>query len=104
MAAMEANKTAAEQTLLKARAKLEEGGDEEAMRLVEKSIRLFPTNEANTLFLHLRKFGAGSVAAAAVAVVAHTQHRALAVADRGSRPSCDARAPATPANWSLSAA
>ena len=65
----EANRTAAEEWLQRARERHEAGDDEAAVRFCEKSLRLCESSQAQSLLQHLRKFGTGSAAAMAVAKV-----------------------------------
>lgn len=65
----EANRVAAEEWLAKAREKHQSGDDGTASKYCEKSLKLCETPAARTLADHLRKYGAGSAAAAAVARV-----------------------------------
>ena len=66
---VEANRLAAEQWLQRARAQREAGDDTAALRSCEKSLKLCETDGARALAEHIRKYGPGSAAAAAVAKV-----------------------------------
>ena len=65
----EANRAAAEQWLQRARDCHEAGDDDAALRFCEKSLKLCELPSAQSLTQHIRKYGKGSPAAAAVARV-----------------------------------
>ena len=60
---MEANRGSALELLDRARAAISKGDDAEAVRLVDKSLRLWRTEEGQALKQHLDRFGPGSAAA-----------------------------------------
>ena len=66
---MEANRASAEELIARAKAAAANGKDEEALRLIKKSLSLFVTAQAKDLQDHLIKFGPGSPAAAVVSRV-----------------------------------
>ena len=68
-AGAEANREAAEAWTKKAREQHEEGDDAKALGHLEKSLKLCETASARSLHDHIRKYGAGSAAAQAVARV-----------------------------------
>ena len=78
----EANRASAEECLARAMRLRERGEDTAALRLCERSLRLYPSAAARSLRDHLRDYGSGSAAAAAVAkVLSATSHaEALGVA------------------------
>ena len=65
----EANRLAAEQWLQRARERHDNGDDEAALKHCERSLKLCETAAAQSLATHIRKFGAGSAPALAVAKV-----------------------------------
>ena len=65
----EANRMAAEQWLQRARERHEAGDDEAALKFCDKSLKLCESAAAQKLAEHIRKYGAGSPAAQAVAKV-----------------------------------
>ena len=64
---MEANRTAALEFLQQARRLSNRGNDEEAMKLVNKSLKLFDTDDGRELKKYFERFGPHSAAAATVA-------------------------------------
>lgn len=75
----EANREAAEEWHKKARQQHEAGDDAAALRHLDKSLKLCETAAARALHDHIRKYGAGSAAAQAVARVlkAATHHEVM---------------------------
>ena len=63
---MEANREASEEALRLARERREAGDEDEALRLVEKSLRLFDSSAAQELLDDLHRFGKGSTFASEI--------------------------------------
>jgi hypothetical protein len=83
----EANREAAEEWTRKARQQYEAGDDVEALRLLGKSLKLCETASARSLHDHIRKYGAGSAAAQAVARVLNARdHHEVMNLDHSAAP------------------